>query len=253
MECLITEAAASTLSITLSDSTYIMVERERVQVVGIVPNPPDTGPRFANRIILPYITAQVHFGNPGEIRVISVAWKTPKDMDRTVNALKNALDRCRAPGGYYLSSSTFKIKKGQGIVNKFMLYGTIQAFFAIFIASIGIISVMLSNVIHRTREFAIRISMGAHHKELSLLVLVESVLLGLMGACIGILLAFVASPFLIKVLATRIPGTSNLEFLINWKGLLFPLLVCGFCSLLAGIIPALRVTRMDILTAIRAE
>ena len=134
-----------------------------------------------------------------------------------------------------------------------MLYGTIQAFFAIFIASIGIISVMLSNVVHRTREFAIRIAMGAHHKELSLLILIESVMMGLLGALVGIFLAILAAPFLIKVLATRIPGTSNLYFLVNWKGLLFPLIVCGFCSLLAGIIPALRVTRMDILTAIRAE
>jgi len=253
MECLITESAAKTLKVNLTDSPYIMVKRERIKVVGIVPDPPDTGPRFANRIILPYITAQVHFGNPGKIGVITVAWEDPKDMDRTVKTLKNALDKCRAPGGYYLSSSTFRIKKGHGIVNKFMLYGTIQAFFAIFIASIGIISVMLSNVVHRTREFAIRITMGAHHKELSFLILIESVLMGLLGAIIGIFLAILASPLLIKVLATRIPGISNLDFLINLKGLLFPLIVCGLCSLLAGIIPALRVTRMDILTAIRAE
>jgi ABC-type lipoprotein release transport system permease subunit len=253
MECLVTGSAAETLKIDLTDSPYIMIERERFKVVGIVPDPPDTGPRFSNRIILPYITAQVHFGTPGKIKVITVTWKNPKDMDRTVKALGEALDQCRAPGGYYLSSSTFRIKKGHDIVNKFMLYGTVQAFFAIFIASIGIISVMLSNVVHRTREFAIRIAMGADHKELSLLILTESVLMGLLGAAVGILLAVPISPLLIGVLAERIPGTSQLDYLINLKGIVFPLVVCGLCALFAGIIPSVRVKRMDILAAIRAE
>jgi ABC-type lipoprotein release transport system permease subunit len=77
--------------------------------------------------------------------------------------------------------------------------------------------------------------------------------MGVLGAAIGILLAVPVSPMLIGILAERIPGTSQLEFLINLKGVLFPLVVCGICSLLAGIIPALRVGRMDILTALRAE
>jgi ABC-type lipoprotein release transport system permease subunit len=253
MECLVTESAAETLQIDPVDSPYIMIRQERFKVVGIVHDPPDTGPRFSNRIILPYITAQVHFGTPGKINVITVAWKDPKDMDRTVKALGEALDQCRAPGGYYLSSSTFRIKRGHDIVNKFMLYGTAQAFFAIFIASIGIISVMLANVVHRTREFAIRVAMGADHKELSLLILIESVLMGLLGAALGILLAVPVSPLLIGVLAERIPGTSQLEYLVNLKGILFPLVVCGLCALFAGIIPSIRVKRMDILAAIRAE
>ncbi len=134
-----------------------------------------------------------------------------------------------------------------------MLYGTAQSFFAIFIASIGIISVMLANVVHRTREFAIRIAMGADHKELSLLILIESVLMGLLGAALGILLAVPISPLLIGVLAERIPGTSQLEYLVNLKGIMFPLVVCGLCALFAGIIPSIRVKRMDILAAIRAE
>lgn len=253
MECMVTASAARTLDVHLTHAPYIMIGRERFKVVGIVSDPPDTGSRFSNRIILPYITAQVHFGTPGKIGVITVAWKDPQDMDRTVETLGQALDQCRAPGGYYLSSSVFRIKKGRNIVNKFMLYGTAQAFFAIFIASIGIISVMLSNVVHRTREFAIRITMGADHKELSMLVLTESVLMGVLGAAVGILLAIPVSPMLIGILAERIPGTSQLEFLINLKGVLYPLVVCGLCSLLAGIIPALRVGRMDILTALRAE
>ena len=253
MECLVTESAAETLQIDLNNSPYIMIGQERFEVVGIVRDPPDTGPRFSNRIILPYITAQVHFGTPGKIKIITVAWQDPQDMDRTVKTLEDALDRCRAPGGYYLSSSVFRIKKGHNIVNKFMLYGTAQSFFAIFIASIGIISVMLANVVHRTREFAIRITMGADHKELSLLILIESVLMGLLGAALGILLAIPISPLLIKVLAERIPGTSQLDFLINLKGIIFPMVVCGLCALFAGIIPSIRVKRMDILAAIRAE
>ncbi|MCP4221390.1 MAG: ABC transporter permease, partial [bacterium] len=204
-------------------------------------------------VILPYITAQVHFGTPGKIKVITVSWSNPQDMDRTVKALTHALDTCRAPGGYYLSSSTFKIKRGHGIVDKFMLYGSAQAFFSIFIASIGIISVMLSNVVHRTREFAIRVAMGANHNELSMLVLIESVAMGIIGATAGIILAVPTAPLLIGVLSEKVAGTGQLEYLINIKGVLFPIAVCGLCSLLAGIIPALRVRKMDILTAIRAE
>ncbi len=253
MECLLTQSAAKILNINLESSPFLLVEKEKFKAVGIVPNPPDTDSRFSTRVILPYTSAQVLFGTPGKIDIITVSWSKPEHMDKMVKALTAALDECRAPGGYYLSSSIFKIKRGHGIVNKFILYGTLQAFFAIFIASIGIISVMLANVVHRTREFAVRIAMGAGHKELSTLILIESITMGLIGATAGILLAIPVSPLLINALATNIPGASQLDFTINLKGIISPLLVCGLCSLLAGIIPALRVARMDILSAIRAE
>ncbi len=84
-----------------------------------------------------------------------VAWHSSHNMESTIGALRLALNECRAPNAYVLSSFQFALKKRKNIVSNFMLFVIIQATFCILVASVGIVNVMLANVVRRAREFAI--------------------------------------------------------------------------------------------------
>ncbi|MCK5451606.1 MAG: ABC transporter permease [Candidatus Omnitrophica bacterium] len=252
-ECLITEETAKFLKINLEEGSTIKVGKQSFHIVGIVPDPPETDRRFQSRIVVPFFAAQLLWGRPGSYDNLVVSWDNSQEMEMNLEALRSALDKCRAPNAYYLSSSQFKLKKRKSIVMNFMVLGATQALFSIIVASMGVINVMLSNVIKRMHEFAIRVAMGAQHRDLVFLVLTESFMLGLIGSLVGIILAVTISPWICHLIGSKISEATQLSPYITTKGIIIPIVVCSLSGLLAGIIPAIWVKRLDILSHLRAE
>ncbi len=251
LECLITVASAQKLNADINQK--ISIDNYSCTVVGIIPNPPEADERFKSRVVIPYFWAQLFWGSPDNIGSIMVSWNSPQEMEQTVNTLRRVLDDERARGAYHLSSSQFAIKKRKNIVSNFMVFGAIQSIFSIIVASIGIVNVMLANVVRRSKEFAVRIAMGAYTKDIAIIVISESFLLGLLGAGIGVLLAIIMAPIVSHYISAVIPEASNLKPIISIKGIFAPIIVCGISGLIAGIIPALRACKVDVLAVLRAE
>jgi predicted permease len=113
------------------------------------------------------------------------------------------------------------------------------------LAAIGIYGVMAYAVTRRTREIGIRIALGAGRADIVRLVLRHGLLLALVGATIGVVLAAFAS----RVLVTFLIGVPPFD----------PLIFAGAVLLFAAIgvaacyIPARRATRIDAMEALRYE
>ena len=97
------------------------------------------------------------------------------------------------------------LRRGKKIVNNFIAIGATQAFFCILIASIGVLNVMLTNVARRSHEYALRVAMGARKGEVLLLVLGESLFLGLVGAMLGVAAAVLLAPHVSSLFSMQIP------------------------------------------------
>jgi hypothetical protein len=253
LECMITESASKLLNARLEEMPALRIGIQRFNIVGIVEDPPETDRRFEARVIIPFFVSQILWGKPNVVESIAVSWDSPENMESTIKTLRAALDECRAPEAYFLSSSQFKIQKRKNIVSNFMVFGAVQAFFCILVASIGVVNVMLANVIRRTREFAVRIAMGARHSDITLIILAESLIFGLVGAVIGVVGAILTSSAICSLISSNISEASHLKPYIGLRGILTPLLVCSLSGLVAGIVPALRTRRLDILASLRAE
>jgi putative ABC transport system permease protein len=118
------------------------------------------------------------------------------------------------------------------------------------IACANISALQLARSLTREREIAIRAALGASRARLSLQLLIESGVLALLGGAIGAGLAWA----LMRVIAGIIPdelyrvGALSLDA----SGLLFTLGVSLLAALVAGLLPALRVSRVELAFAFRS-
>jgi predicted permease len=115
------------------------------------------------------------------------------------------------------------------------------------IACVNVTGLLMARAAHRRREIAIRIAVGAGRGRVVQAMLVESLLLVLAGASIGLPLAFAIG-------RVRLPGSVGvLQSTMTPDGTLVPYalaMVLG-TTLLCGLIPALRATRADLIGEIR--
>src|SRR5919106_502893 len=116
---------------------------------------------------------------------------------------------------------------------------------ALLLAVLGVYGVKSYVVSRRTREFGIRIAIGAHPRALLWQVLREGGRITTIGIGIGLLLAVGAGQFLQSILY----GVNSIEPLVLMTA---PLILLA-ASLLASYIPALRATRVDPTVALRSE
>jgi putative ABC transport system permease protein len=116
---------------------------------------------------------------------------------------------------------------------------------ALVMASIGIYGVMNYLVIQRTREFGIRLSLGATPSDVLRLVLRRAALLIGAGTCLGL----AGSALLVRFIANLLFGTAPLDPLTFAA---VPILLAAV-ALAASYIPARRATRIDPIVALRCE
>jgi predicted permease len=116
---------------------------------------------------------------------------------------------------------------------------------ALLLSAVGIFGVMSYTVSRRTQEMAIRMALGAHGREVLLLVLREGLGVTLLGVAMGL----VAAVGLSRVMADYIYGVKATDPLTFAAAAAVLVAV----ALLASYIPALRATRVDPVVALRHE
>lgn len=131
----------------------------------------------------------------------------------------------------------------------FVLFCTLAGL-ALGLALLGIYSVLSYHIAQRTKEFGVRLALGAEPGSILRLVLKGgTVLLGI-GVVIGLTVSFGLAKIIqsqSRIFPVKLTDTSAL--LVTTAGLL---LLCG-AAFVACLIPARRATQVDPLTALRAE
>ncbi|HEX4544071.1 MAG TPA: ABC transporter permease [Candidatus Acidoferrum sp.] len=122
--------------------------------------------------------------------------------------------------------------------------------FVLLIACANIANLMLARAGAREREIAVRFSLGASRSRLIRQLLSESILLALVGACCGALLAQWVSRFLVAYINSR--GRIYLDLALDWRVLGFTAGVAMLTSIIFGLAPAFRATRVSPASVLKA-
>src|SRR5262249_42000488 len=119
------------------------------------------------------------------------------------------------------------------------------------IACANTMNLMLGRGLARSREIAIRLSVGASRIRLVLQLMAESLMVAIAGGTLGLVMAQGAVEFFSR---WDLPGDvpAKFAFQLDTRVLVFTLLVSIASAVLFGLIPAYRSTRTDLTTALKA-
>lgn len=131
---------------------------------------------------------------------------------------------------------------------------------AIIIASIGIYNTMTMAVTERAPDIGIMKAIGANPKTIKTIFLLESSYIGLIGAAIGTIVAYAISfivnfglPLIIKQAFGEEPPEGLIFSHIPYTLPLISFIICYLVTILSGLRPAQRATKVDVLQAMRRE
>ncbi len=128
-----------------------------------------------------------------------------------------------------------------------IVYGLLAL--AIIVAVLGVVNTLALSVVERTREIGLLRAIGLSRRQLRRMIRLESVVIALFGALLGLGLGMGWGTSAQKLLALE--GLGVLE--IPWPTILTVFVASAFVGLFAALVPAFRAGRMNVLNAIATE
>lgn len=194
---LITQSLATALNLKVGDALVIPSSKgtASLTLVGILIN---TSPDAATQVLVPLTTAQEILNLPGQINTIDIILSASADKTTVESALAQKL------GGAFKVGA---VETGDELLTMMGMAQNIMLFFgvaALAMAGFIIFNTFRTLVAERKRDMGMLRAIGATKRTLMGMILTESVLQGLIGTALGILLGGLFAAGLLKAMASFI-------------------------------------------------
>lgn len=200
---------------------------------------------YNNAIFIPYDTARTLAGDSGNVYQILVRTNTPGSAKEVSKSIVDTLRRLHGE-----QQDFTVIKPGDNLLftNNIIRLITnlvgIVAVVSMLIGGISIMNIMLVSVTERTHEIGIRKAVGASNRQIGTQFLMESVVLSLWGAFLGLIAAGGIN------LIFRI--TSDFQPVITWQPVVAAVLISVSVGVVFGTAPAIKAALKDPIEALRS-
>lgn len=200
--------------------------------------------------IIPWSSAQKRVTGGTSFRAINVQVASPDVMQHAQDQITAILrQRHRIGPG---KDDDFTVRTQQDIAETAtattrvmtLLLGAIASV-SLVVGGIGIMNIMLVSVTERTREIGIRLSVGAHGRDILTQFLIEAVALSCLGGVIGILLGIGSAEALARF--------ANWPTLISFESIAIAFVFSAGVGIFFGFYPARKAAKLDPIEALRYE
>jgi putative ABC transport system permease protein len=235
--------------------------RTTVQIVGILEKYGSTPYLSTDDSVFLPLNAAMALSNRKAFNLMLVKAVDPDSVQIVTTSLTNIY------GNSLQIQSIQQISKTVSqIIGQFsILLGTVAAI-SLSVASLGIMNIMLVSVYERMREIGILKSVGFRDRDILSMFLSEAVIIGLLGGFIGLGAGYGLSnilPILVTNLFTPGGGSGQIGFVqlqsFSYNPVISPeivaisLTVAVIVSIVAGMYPAWRASRMEPIKALRND
>jgi predicted permease len=251
----------------ITPNTTILVEGHAVQVLGVT-SPSFFGVAVGERFDLAYPTCIPPIPRR-EYFLFSVMGRLKPGWDLArasgyFTSISPGLFESTAPTGYEAEKvklfKSFKLAAYSAAAGVSALRNTYNSSLQLLLAITGLVlliacanlaNLMLARANARQREMAIRLALGASRHRILRQLLIESSLLALSGATLGVALAQPLSRLLVAALGTG-QYSIHLAIVTDWRVLLFAAVVAALTCIVFGTLPAMRGASADPLGALKS-
>ncbi len=203
------------------------------------------GQNANDRIVVPYTVLQRFNGNReiGNLQLEADSFERAASVAHSVKQLLT--QRHRDVYAYESETMASYIATTNRILGGVAIVGIVAASISLLVGGMGIMNMMGTAVLERTREIGIRKAIGASEGDILWQFLAEAVLISIAGGVLGLVIGGLASVVLAK--ATGFPLLPSVE------GIVWALVVSITVGVLSGYLPARRAARMRPVEALRNE
>jgi putative ABC transport system permease protein len=151
--------------------------------------------------------------------------------------------------GVSVQTKSEKVNEVQEMTSQALLFTGIIASVALLVGIISVINTMLISVMERTKELGVLKAIGFTNWEIKGSILFESGLLGLSGGIVGVILGIIG----IVVIANVLKLSEYMQGMMPLWLILGVIIGSTLLSILAGLYPAMRASKLNVVEALRNE
>jgi len=229
---------------------FISVGNGRYRVVGVLKSRGQSGMGTDRVCIIPYTNVRQYFSRPQMRYSINVMPEKAEMLDITVSEAEGVFRLVRRLEARDISdfNITTSDQLAQMLIENLKyvtMAATIIGLITLMGAVIGLMNIMLVSVTERTKEIGTRKALGAKSLMIKRQFLYEAVVIGQMGAVVGILLGI--------IIGNGVSLAIGSSFIVPWKWILLGIVLCFAVGVISGYFPAVKASRLDPIQALRYE
>jgi len=245
-ECILgRELVKKIFGTTQAEGKSLEVGQEVFLVTGVLGGV--TGSDLANSMVIPLTTAQDRLGGRIVADRLYLRCATWDDVGRVAAAIPGIVNTFQSPQDLHVEVAKEGLKRVKRLawLIEFLVYLATGATFIL--GGAGIWNVMMAAVTSRTREIGLKKAMGAEDRDILAQFLTEALLLSAGAAILGALLGRIVIEGLSGIIGRHPPEA------LYFFGLTLAFLFSLLTGVGAGLYPAIRASRLEVITAVRYE